>query len=90
MKYKAEIKISNQVLTQQIIKDEDLFRDVAFKIIKELPINKIKQLFNLKLIKGIESELEKAYRENDAEKIDKIHILLEENTSLFVGEIDIP
>ena len=69
MKYKAEQKITNQVLTETTIKEEQLFREVAFSIVKELPIDKLKQLFNLKVVYAFEEDLEKAYKENDDRKV---------------------
>lgn len=89
MIYKAAQKISNQVLTETTIKEERLFREVAFSITKGLPIEKLKQLFNLKVVYGFESDLEKAYKENDHQKVDKIRRLIQENSSLFTGEINI-
>ena len=90
MKYKAEQKIRNQVLTETTIKEEQLFREVAFSIVKELPIDKLKQLFNLKVVYAFEEDLEKAYKENDDRKVEQIRRLIQENSSLFTGEVYIP
>ena len=90
MKYKAEQKIINQLLIETTIKEEQLFREVAFSIVKELPIDKLKQLFNLKVVYGFESDLEKAYKENDNRKVEQIRRLMHENSSLFTGEVYIP
>ena len=90
MKYKAEQKIRNQVLTETTIKEEQLFREVAFSIVKELPIDKLKQLFNLKAVYGFQSDLEKAYKEENYEMVEKISMLMHENSSLFTGEVYIP
>ena len=87
MKYKAEQKITNQVLTETTIKEEQLFREVAFSIVKELPIDKLKQLFNLKVVYAFEEDLEKAYKENDDRKVEQIRRLIQENSSLFTGEV---
>ena len=90
MKYKAEQKIRNQLLTETSIKEDQLFREVAFSIVKELPIDKLKQLFNLKVVYGFADDLEKAYKENDGRKVELIRRLINENSSLFTGEIYIP
>lgn len=90
MKYKAEQKIRNQVLTETTIKEEQLFRELAFSIVKELPIDKLKQLFNLKVVYGFADDLEKAYKEKDDRKVEQIRILMHENSSLFTGEVYIP
>ena len=90
MKYKAEQKITNQALTETTIKEEQLFREVAFSIVKELPIDKLKQLFNLKVVYAFEEDLEKAYKENDDRKVEQIRRLIQENSSLFTGEVYIP
>ena len=90
MKYKAEQKIINQLLIETTIKEDQLFREVAFSIVKELPIDKLKQLFNLKVVYGFESDLEKAYKENDNRKVEQIRRLMHENSSLFTGEVYIP
>lgn len=88
MKYRVEREIINQVLTETTVKEEQLFREVAFSIVKELPIDKLKQLFNLKVVYGCESDLEKAYEENDVKKVEQIRQLIHKNSSLFTGEID--
>ena len=90
MKYKAEQKIRNEVLTETTIKEEHLFRELAFSIVKELPIDKLKQLFNLKVVYAFEEDLEKAYKENDDRKVEQIRRLIQENSSLFTGEVYIP
>lgn len=87
MRYKAEQKISNQVFTEKIMKEERLFRDVAFRMVNELPIDKLKLLFNLKAVYGFKDDLEKAYKEGDIEKFKQIRRLMDENCSLFTGEV---
>lgn len=44
-KYKAEIKLHNK--TCNIIPEEQLERDIIFKIIQDLPLEKIKSLFKV-------------------------------------------
>ena len=85
MKYKAEQKITNQALTETTIKEEQLFREVAFSIVKELPIDKLKQLFNLKVVYAFEEDLEKAYKENNPKK--EIFNMLENGGAISDGKI---
>ena len=90
MKYRAEQKIRNQVLIETTIKEEQLFREVAFSIVKELPIDELKQLFNLNVIYGSMDALDKANKEGDSYKAEKVRELMFENSSLFTGEINTP
>ena len=90
MKYRAKQKIENYKLTETRINEEQLFRDLAFSIVEELPIDKLKELFNLKVIYGFQSDLDKAIKENNDQKIEQIQRLIIENASLITGEIYIP
>lgn len=89
MKYKAEQKIRTEIFYQTTIKEEQLFRDVALAIVKDLPIEKVKQLFNLKVTYGTTEELDKAYKEADHYKVQTVSNLIKEGATLFTGEIDI-
>ncbi|MBE9468998.1 MAG: hypothetical protein IMY72_11865 [Bacteroidetes bacterium] len=83
MRYEAEVKIENRFLTERTrIK---IYREVAISIVKELPIDKLKQLFNLKVVCGFKRDLEEAYRDNDRQKATQIQRLIKDNSSLFTG-----
>ena len=87
MQYKTERKISRDIYYHEGITEERLFREIAFDFLKELPIEKVKKIFNLKAIYATTENLESAYRNADYKKVELLQQLLMENNHLFTGDI---
>jgi len=51
MKYGAHKIVDNEVLNLKTIKEDVVFRNLALSIVKDLPIDDVKKLFNLKVVR---------------------------------------
>jgi carboxylesterase type B len=89
MKYKAEQKVQTNIFHRTNIEEGDIFRDFALRMLKELPIEKVKKLFNLKVIYGTDEELQKAYKNKDKYKVEVVKELISDGNTLFTAEINI-
>lgn len=87
MSYKIEHKVRTALFYKTNIKEEIVFREVALNIIKELPIKKVKELFNLKVIYGTDEALREAHIEENHHKAKTIKNLIREGSTLFTGDV---
>ena len=89
MKYKLEEKIVTDLLNYPKVTEDLIFKELVFKMIKDIPTSDLKKLFNLKVIYGTADELRDAVIKMDEYKINKVNELITDQSTLFTGEIEI-
>ena len=87
MKYKIQEKISNSVFKNSNIKEEQLMREIAHKLIEGIQIEHVKKMFNIEIIYGNEESLIKAGENNDIELSREIEHLMHYDQSLIKGSL---
>lgn len=89
MRFRAEQEVSQRMLEDTDINDEYLFRELARKMVSEIPIKELHKLIKLtKTDPRSKESKEVFYGFNELEK-DKIVNLDQRGTVLYEGECDI-
>lgn len=91
MKNRCEVKVTPELLNNTQVNDEYLFRDLARKMVSEMPLEELHKLINLTKIDPNSDESEKVLRESmDRFKIEQIHQLRSERVILYSAKVDLP
>jgi len=92
MKTRVELKISTELLKKNKINDEHLFRILAVKMVKEMPIDELHKLMNLSKINPNSEYSRRILRDKDCPELNKrrIHQLRNEDVILYEAECDLP
>jgi len=91
MKNRCEVKVTPELLNNTQVNDEYLFRDLARKMVSEIPLDELHKLISLAKIDPNSDESEKVLRESmDRFKIEQIHQLRNERVILYSAKVDLP
>ena len=91
MKHRCEVKVTPELFKNTKINDEYLFRDLARKMVSEIPLDELHKLINLTKIDPYSDESEKVLRNSmDWFEIKQIHQLRNEKVILYFAKIDLP
>ena len=91
MRNKIEVKVAPELLNNTQVNDEYLFRDLARRMVSEIPLDELHKLISLAKIDPNSDESEKVLRESmDRFKIEQIHQLRNERVILYSAKIDLP
>lgn len=91
MKNRCEVKVTPELLNNTQVNDEYLFRDLARKMVSEMPLEELHKLINLTKIDPNSAESEKVLRESmDRFKIEQILQLRNEKVILYSAKVDLP
>ena len=89
MKNRCEVKVTPELLNNTQVNDEYLFRDLARKMVSEMPLKELHKLINLTKIDPNSEDSEKVLRESmDRFKIEQIHQLRSERVILYCAKVD--
>jgi hypothetical protein len=90
MRNKLEIKVTPEFANNTKTNDEYLFRDLARKMVSEMPLEELHKLVNLTKIDPNSSESEKVLRESmDRFKVEQILKLRDEKIILYSAKVDL-
>jgi hypothetical protein len=90
MKNRCEVNVIPEVLNNTLINDEYLFRNLARKMVSEMPLAELHKLINLTKIDPNSNESDKVLRESmDRFRIEQIHQLRSEGVMLYCAEVDL-
>jgi hypothetical protein len=91
MKNRCEVKVTPELLNNTKVNDEYLFRDLARKMVSEMPLDELHKLISLTKIDPNSDESEKVLRNSmDWFKIEQIHQLRNERVILYCAKVDLP
>lgn len=91
MKNRCEVKVKPELLNNTKVNDEYLFRDLARKMVSEMPLDELHKLINLTKIDPNSDESEKVLRKSmDRFNIEQIHRLRSERVILYCAKVDLP
>ena len=87
MKYKTQKQIDNTLFkANKNIKEEDVIRDIICNMIKEIPIQDLKKLFNVELLNPSRKDLFRVITTSNQDP-ELIHQLLEDDCRMYSAEI---
>lgn len=89
MKLKFENEIRNEIINSSNVPEEIILRDFISQVIREIKIEDLKKIFNIKIIYGFNKQLEEAYKKDDEYLIEEIKHLINQNKSRITGSIHI-
>ena len=90
MKNRCELKATPEFLNNTKVNDEYLFRDLARKMVSEMPLEELHKLINLTKIDPNSDQSEKVLRESmDRFKIEQIHQLRSERVIFYSAKVDV-
>lgn len=90
MRYQCEVKVTPELLENTKVNDEYLFRDLARKIVSEMPLELLKDLIQLDKIDPNSEKSQKVLRDGiHRHKIERILQLRDERVILYTAEVDI-
>jgi hypothetical protein len=88
---KFEVTVTPEVLKNTIITDEYLFRDLARKMINEMPLEELHKLIWMTKIDPHSEESKKVMRDKiDRYKIGQIRQLIFDRKILYSAEVNLP
>lgn len=87
--FKAEHRLSNLILSESRPTEEDLIMEVVIRMIKEMPIEYVKSLFNIEVIKGTDEELSHAFKNNYDYRYRLIKDLMRSNSFMIRSQITV-
>ena len=91
MKNTCEIKVTPELLNNTQVNDEYLFRDLARKMVSEMPLEELNKLIHLTKIDPNSEESKKVLRQSmDRFKIDEIHQLRSQVVILYRAKVNLP
>ena len=91
MKNRCEVIVKPELLNNTQVNDECLFRDLARKLVSEMPLDELHKLINLTKIDPNSDESKKVLRNSmDRFKIGQIHQLRNEGVILYCAKVDLP
>ena len=91
MKNRCEVKVTHEVITKTKVNDEYIFRDLARKMVSEMPLDELHKLINFTKIDLNSVESEKALLNSmDRLSFEQILQLRNERVILYCAEVDLP
>lgn len=87
--FKAEHRLSNLITSKSRVTEEDLVREVVIRAIEEMPIEYVKSLFNIEVIKGTDEELYRAFKNEDNYRYRLIEDLMHSNSFMIRSQITV-
>lgn len=91
MKNRCEVKVTPELFNNTKIDDEYLFRELARKMVSEMPLNELHKLINFTKIDANSDESEKVLLNSmDMSKVEQIYQLRNERVILYCAKIDLP
>ena len=91
MKNRCEVKVIPELLNNTKVNDEYIFRNLARKMVSEIPLDELHKLINLTKIDPNSVEIEKVLRNSmDRLKIEQILQLRNEGVILYCAKVDLP
>lgn len=91
MKNRCEVKVTHEVITITKANDEYIFRDLARKMVSEMPLDELHKLINFTKIDPNSVESEKVLRNSmDRLSFEQILQLRKERVILYCAEVDLP
>jgi hypothetical protein len=90
MRNRCEVKVNPKSLNNTIINDEFLFRDLACKMVSEMPLQELHKLIKLTKIDPYSFESnEVLLHSNDTFKAEQIQQLRSERVVLYSAKVDL-
>ena len=90
MENRSEIKVTREMFNNTEINDEYLFRELAIKIVDEIPLDELHKLFKLTKIDPHSDESQKVLRDSrDIFEIEQIMELRRQHVILYQAKLDI-
>ena len=91
MKNRCEVKVTLELLNSTKVNDEYIFRDLARKMVSEMPLDELQKLINFTKIDLNSVESEKVLRNSmDRLSFEQILQLRNERVILYCAEVDLP
>ena len=91
MKNRCEVRVTPEVITITKANDEYIFRDLARKMVSEMPLDELHKLINFTKIDLNSVESEKVLRNSmDRLSFEQILQLRNERVILYCAEVDLP
>ena len=91
MKNRCEVKVTLELLNSTKVNDEYIFRDLARKMVSEMPLDELHKLINFTKIDLNSIESEKALLNSmDRLSFEQILQLRNERVILYCAEVDLP
>jgi len=91
MKNRGEVKVTPELLNNTKVNDEYLFRELARKMVSDIPLEELHKLINLNKIDPNSDESEKVLSESiDRFEIEQIHQLRNDRVILYSAKVDLP
>ncbi len=90
MRYQCEVKVTPELLENTIVNDEYLFRDLARKIVSEMPLELLRDLIKIDKIDPYSEESENVLRySSNRHEIERILKLRDERVILYSAEVEL-
>ena len=70
------------------MREEEIFRELAMRMVLEMHVNHLKKLFNLRKLEGTPDAIRGALNNNDYNLAEKLHQLDVKGEIIFEGEFD--
>ena len=91
MKNRCEVKVTAELINKTKVNDEYIFRDLARKMVSEMPLDELHKLINFTKIDLNSVESEKVLRNSmDSLSFEQILQLRKERVILYCSEVDLP
>lgn len=87
--FKAEHRLSNLITSKSSVTEEYLVMDVVIRMIEEMPIEYVKSLFNIEVIKGTDEELSHAFKSNNDYRCRLIKDLMRSNSFMIKASVTV-
>ena len=87
--FKTEHRLSNLITSKSRVTEENLVREVVIRAIEEMPIEYVKSLFNIEVIKGTDEEMRHAFENNDDYRYRLIEDLMRSNSFMIRSQITV-
>lgn len=87
--FEVEHRLSNLITSESRPTEEDLIIEVVIRMVKEMPIEYVKSLFNIEIIKGTDEELRHAFKNNYDYRYRLIKDLMRSNSFMIRSQITV-
>ena len=67
MEYKTEKEVNSEQMRRQRIPEEKIIRDVIYSMIGNIPLEQLKQMFNVEIIDPTYEDVRKAIRDRNSD-----------------------
>lgn len=87
--FEVEHRLSNLITSESRPTEEDLIMEVVIRMIKEMPIEYVKSLFSIEVIKGTDEELSHAFKNNNDYRCRLIKDLMRSNSFMIKASVTV-